>query len=500
VAIKRHNQKGGIPYSGGDGRGKPFSRSNFLWKPNQKVMFGSSQSLDVLSGQDLKDEAQCPQKWPNNGYPLRVPRCVIFSFFPQWTLLWQHGTFTTEHFFPGAFEEGVTPYYLCHFFNGTGDDVNVHAYYTLGHITSPWYQTLMKMKDIFREAKAILENRKDPIYAIIPSWVPEDGIYMYENTNGLGYLEENPARRDVDFATTTPCYLSGHTTFKTYSPNTDDDRNNVSPDMQGLAALFGNTMFPTFGTNVLHMYMGHPNIRFQPGKWFTGWEAWPYAPEGNWIAGLFGGNTYLHPVQSIGTPGYRANPLPNFHYPWGYPSVQGVYDYYKGEYEASANSYKNAWPHFRNLHTHIFSMPNAGIDVSLVMGGNDTLYCDDVRHFGGQSYADYCQGYASGDPASYCIANRKDLYDLLAVAELMVAIGSTQEDYAVANAIFTKMAGWYSDYYNGLEPGSEEVFKMIIEDYSLADYNVQHAGEGSMFFSAQDLASYVIDHFNKYPS
>jgi hypothetical protein len=65
-----------------------FSRGDILLG-KQKAAFGSGQSLGVAaSGEDPHILATHPQKWPNSGKVLKVPKCVILSSLPYWTVYW----------------------------------------------------------------------------------------------------------------------------------------------------------------------------------------------------------------------------------------------------------------------------------------------------------------------------------------------------------------------------------------------------------------------------
>jgi hypothetical protein len=73
-----------------------MSRKDILDGATQSA-FGSGQSLQICTDEDeANDPAERPQNWPTAGKVLGVPKVVILSSLPFWTVMWESSYF----FFP----------------------------------------------------------------------------------------------------------------------------------------------------------------------------------------------------------------------------------------------------------------------------------------------------------------------------------------------------------------------------------------------------------------
>lgn len=80
------NRSHSIPTNGGPPN--CFSRSDIL-DGKTRAAFGGGQSMAVCEdGESVSNPDTWPKAWPKKGRVLKVPKCVILSSFPFWTLYW----------------------------------------------------------------------------------------------------------------------------------------------------------------------------------------------------------------------------------------------------------------------------------------------------------------------------------------------------------------------------------------------------------------------------
>lgn len=486
-AEKHANRKHGLMYNGGDGR-KLARRSNFL-EGRSKMSFGHEQNGSVIGGINLEDETHWPTTWAPASTLMRVPRTVILSCFPNWTLMWEQATWN----FPNnVFERNkngdLTNYYYFEMWDGPSYDGRYNR--IVGSHASPYFAYYQDMRNAFDEAKIRLEKRG--YHVVIPDWLPRDGI-LPKALPKIGTDERANPERDSppDFSNLQDsCYVAYDKAWIGYRPDVQEPSNHM-----GWATKFAPLVapHPYFGSNTLHLYCGHPNSNITLKPTMEGWEFTPFTPEGNWLAGV-----YM-------TLGYTGAPLEFFdgrrnairEYGWGWGGDD--YEYYKSlSVENTVNSYKTNFWKYRDLHTHLFSFPEPqwdfGWNPSAIYA--DQEWCHNVRFYFGFEYEEFCSTFYGDAVDIECYRDRSEEFDLKVLEER----GRSPSTESIENGLVE--AGYIiqriENYYRNIEPTTLDFYNRMKEDFTLP--NVEVSDESDFLMDAGAIVEYVEEHFANYPS
>lgn len=539
----------------------PWNSESQGWSTNRTPIllgkvdaaFGSDQSLDVASN-DVRPPFN-PKKWHKKGRCLRVPKCVILSSLPMWTLasaarsyfyapravigtllgdVTRFGNYymlsqwdepndpvSTENYgiddpnmlsstfwdqfdppVPDADKELYTSYYDDLISNrplsgqnvlGGGDTPSERFSQKVGTLNSVYYTYHQQLLASFTAAKAILESDpNDPIYVTIPVWLPPS-LAQKRNGSLKFQREKRKAGRggECQSIDVVQCNEFKDVAWGPYYPDAESNRNDI--DFEGCKVPWLATCNPGFGTNVLHMYAGHPCVSFTGARDAFGYQAWPMTSEA-WFIGPVIMGTYL------------GSPFPFFrgrrtlwrdqglNYGFLGHGVGGVYNYYSGIYAGGAERYKQHFYKYRNFGTRIFNYPsNNTVEWSLENIWKDYKEeCPGTRFYFGFSFAEYSKAFADEDVRYVdCAAQHNDLR----VAEAYVRFPPAQGIREALSHFLPPIRQRVDDYYSGIESGSAGLFASALEANGLSECNVKFEGACSVMLDPEALVEYIRAYF-----
>lgn len=506
------NRKKGIFYNARDGK-RSMSRSHFLYplprsddetdeelserrkKQKSHVMFGADQSVNVAQDYNFDAEDHYPSKWHVAGKIARVPKIVVLSDFCNWTLLWKicQFIFPRDIIFVDPETHAIgNYYYLDQYEGGTQADERFHR--IVATVINPYFAFRTELHKQWRLAKKILESDKnDPIYVSIPPWMPLEFAPRIHSAGATNH-EHNPDN-DGTFGQSNDCEILTEVPSDWEFPDIDNEDNYPNIFNTGIPSILSG--FPHFGTNVLHLYVGHWAHRLFPVNSPFAYESWPLTPEGTFLATLFFGLYLGGPVPGLEG---RRQIWEKIGFDYGY--LDGAKKIYYGGagYDQfcrqQAIGFKQNYFEFRNLETRIFQYPttwgfpwdpgaifkdyrpclspgfwfgtwaNIG-EFNAAVGNPDVYYQDTSGENGGlRTYTSY--GYGP------------------ALQSLVEAV----------SVWFPPLAARVEAYYNGIETGTRDFMDTMIADNCLSDYGFKN--EGPYQFDAKTLVEYVRAHFKSF--
>lgn len=569
-----------------DGPKNCFSRSDILTGKTPSA-FGSSQSAGITTdGESSKDPATWPKLWPRQGRLLKVPKCVILSSFPFWTLYWP----TSYFYFPrdvigdtglgflgnyyyfdqwNGLDQSITdsnPDYsfLSNYdlsdpqvvatipgssayqnnqawsdmaFLNPADKTGVYNAYAnclastqdgsgcdavpqylinkcpipptseryfqgVCQADNPYYSIHPQILNAFLQAKAILENDPvDPIYVVIPNWMPQK-MYQVRNAS-LKQRHENLNRahggaingRPCAVVDVNPCYIENDICWAPPYPDKNDPRNAIGFNAPQVPWLM--SMDPGFGTNVLHLYVGHPNLSYEASSNFYDYQAWPLTPELQWIAGPIATGNYL----GSGVPFFSGRRavwrMSGFDYGYANHGAEGLYDTVYGPIVGqAAATYKTNFWNFRNFATRLFTYDaqwNFSWDFTRLY--NDRRDdCPATQFYFGFDFATFAAIYTGSSPDNQIFdCSQVDHIKDAETQNFFPDLASINQAINVGKSLSQRV----ESYYNGNDPGAADFFQLAIDRNGLADYNVSYEGvfPGAML-DPDGIAAYVRDFFN----
>jgi hypothetical protein len=556
-----------------------FSRGDILLG-KQKAAFGSGQSLGVAaSGEDPHILATHPQKWPNSGKVLKVPKCVILSSLPYWTVYWPSCYFYGPRDIIGQM---FTPpnlfgnYYYFDQWNNIDPSQEVHdntiycndelgldcgdlpsnstidasspfwdnfhppvpedekILYTRSYNnqqaglppsstdgiaetnippetrynqiianirTNPYYTLHPQIMAAFRQAKLILESDPvDPIYVTIPEWMPDKIVQTRNGTLTKPEMKFNTSHgTGCDIIDVIPCYGTYNVAWGPPYPDPDDSRNRL--DFPACNVPYLASTDPGFGTNTLHLYVGHGCHRYSSGDTIFDYQAWPLQPEGQWIGPIFNGS-YL----GAGLPFFQGRRSvwrdAGFDYGFVNHGAAGIYNNYSGLIGGAADAYKQNFYKHRQFATRLFTYPSAwNIEWKLDEIWNDQRHdCHSTQFYFGFSFDEFQSEFSNEDNwYSDCSGSPGAGPTHIKFAE---HIGNEPDSASIRTAISTfypPIKARVESYFNGIEAGTADFFKLVIKNQGLADYNVQYGGSFAPLLDADAIVAYVREYFAKNP-
>lgn len=345
--------------------------------------------------------------------------------------------------------------------------------------------------------QAFAESQK--IHLICPDWIPDpfpelrndyliNGIYRYEGRPWL----------DATKPCATTCPVAWGPAF---------------PDPRGLDMEFAGEPVPWllcpppgFGVNVLHIYVGHPNMNFTGGTAGSviDYQAWPFSPEMGYLGPVpfyayYPGEAQLKAEFDKYSWGRR--PLwRDYGYDYGYTgahTVDNLLEYYADIWQTAAAKYRDNFPKYRNIVTKIYTI-GCEIDftwtpVSLendhVLGCESPFFYFGYTDFGfevaeemskgGECFEDILVDRMPESPESLHIATRQSY--LVGQCELTEAMRDT----------FPILARRVEEYYSSIAPGSDVFFENAVQNIEGVEFN----GRSEPSPSAAWFINIISEHF-----
>lgn len=380
---------------------------------------------------------------------------------------------------------------------------------SVGNVTNPYYQIHNQLLNAFLAAKQVLESDPvDPIYVIIPNWQPPTlrqvrNAYLKQTHEMLnpahgGAVNGQPCGIvDVD-----PCYTHVDICWAPPYPNINDPRNYSG--FNGPAVPWLMSTDPGFGTNALHLYVGHPNMSYGSTRNFYDYQAWPLTPEWQWIAGPIATGEYLGDSRPFFAGRRVVWRMFGYDYGYGGPTsapdgAQKLWDnVYSGIVGPAGDAYKTNFWKFRNLTTKLFTYDAQWLFNwnMQAINGDRRDDCPATQFYFGFDFPTFANEYISGDPADNQISDcfwhdnirTAETYNYFpGLADINAAIG-------VGNALTQRV----QDYYQGIEPGSAAFYQIAIDKLGLKDYNVSYEGPADgTFFDVDALVAYIRAYFKE---
>jgi hypothetical protein len=388
----------------------------------------------------------------------------------------------------------------------------------VGQVQNPYYQDHPQYLEAFKQAKKILENDSaDPIYVVIPAWLDPQLIQVRNSYLKMTHEQRNAAHGGAvnmdpcNVRDSVPCYADTQICWAPAYPDANSPSFQMPFEGPAVPWLMSCGSDPGVGTNVLHLYIGHPNMSYFSPSNVTEYQAWPLTPEVQWIGGpLYAGN-------------YTGASLPYFAgrrvvwrvvgYNYGYTTDgnTGVDNspliLWNARYSAicngAANTYKNVFYKFRNFGTRIFTYnPNWNFSWYFDnLDGDRRNDCPSTQFYSEsgvgwpQNFQDFV---AAHDDEDYSIDDCQETTHLnVGEAKKFFPLKAEIERAKyVGNQLAQKVEG----YYDSVDPGSAEFFRIAIEKTGLADYNASYEGTvpGS-FKTADGIVEYVRNYFKNNP-
>lgn len=359
---------------------------------------------------------------------------------------------------------------------------------------SVYYDYHNQLLAAFVEAKNILESdSRDPIYVTIPNLMNPQ-IFQKRN----GYLKASRQNRSTNRGETchthdaVPCYgLASPVAWGPSYPNVNDPRNRLNitgPNVPWLASVD-----PGFGTNTLHMYIGHNCISYGGASDVFGYQAFPFSPEGMYI-----GPTFISLYLGAALPYFagRRAVWRDLGYDIGFTGPGGaeaVYNWYSGMISAAAEKYKRNFWRFRNLGTRLFTYPGSiRVEWQLDKIWQDyKAECAATAFYFGFTFEEWVAMESNEDTSIHDCSGG----DGLKYSEKTVKFPSAESLRQALAFFYPPIRKRADKYFAGIEPGTADVFRMAIKKNGLANYNVKYEGDGGLMLSAGSIVEYVRTYF-----
>jgi hypothetical protein len=507
----QRNVAQGILQNDGDGT-RSMRRSQFLWsdRPSAKTkghtMFGSAQSLDVLQNYDLGVMKDYPQDWLKADSLLRVPKVVILSVLANWTLLWKQGVwifpYDTIGINIGVGTRGPTHYWHMLQYNEDPDlglvNPNIRYRRIVCRWVNPWWNWVQQLGQAFDQAKKTLESGPDPVFCVVPHWVPRAADFQWRTVPSFPHLidhnpnnvPQNPKNHTGDEGV----FYTDFGPIDSSFPVPLDTGNQLDFHFGGVPCLLSGP--PHFGCNVLHLYIGHFAWRTDPGADLYSYTGWPMVPEGQAYGDVFLG-TYLRADLPAFDGQRREWRPPGLMADLGFgPDGSGDNLYHDQGYDAicrvQASSYAQNAAKYRNLVTHIFTFPDItppDFDAGAINADRASLHS--FQFIFPYSYA-YMNATFGGPDLFYYPYPGDDPTDGFAAKRVL---DPPHDEFLDAVGVQAPpIIGQVQKYYAGIEPGTRQLFRAMVKDINLPQY-VQYKGDCSSLLTADAIVKYVKAYF-----
>jgi hypothetical protein len=368
----------------------------------------------------------------------------------------------------------------------------------LGRLENPYYIAHQQCRANFAAAKLILESDPvDPIYVIDAAWCPTKLAQIRNAYLTKIHEEFNRAHGNgPDIADSIPCYSMNDICWGPSYPDLNNSSNSLPfPGAKVPWLVCGE---PGFGTNVLHLYVGHANMAYSPASSIFDYQAWPLSPEGSWIGPIFNGS-YL----GAGLPFFkgRRSVWRDAGLDFGY-MVHGAAGLYNTTYgplvQAAAEDYKRNSLKYRKFATKLYTYPQQwAFNWNFqALWGDQKSDCGATQFYFGFDFDEFSNRFSNEDNWY------QDLSGYFGGVKIAAHYGNVPD----SNAIRTAISSFYppirtrvEGYYNGIEPGTKDFFDLAIANNGLADYDVSSEGLGADIMTTDGIVETVRRHFRDNP-
>lgn len=504
------NKRAGHPNAHNSGRGYCMSITNFKKGKVLPTWFeGQMPEDDSRTYQHPDTMHWPPRKFPVKGAPIRVPRTIIISVFPFWTTATSDyydfqfnrapilGNLLTEpsvlgnYYYISQWDEcqsnsyaqypgGSPPSYVNGITNNDGARKGGRFNQVVASVQNPYTQYL---KTFYQNVVPPLQDwinslkPKGEWNLIVPKWVkypfpnlPND----YLQLEGVTYFGNDWHKPMDPYESTYPIQWSPG------FPNPWGMLNGEPPDrtFNGEKVPWLTAPFPGLGTDVLHLYIGHPNISYGGGTSCDSYQAWPLSPE----AGYIGDTQWYSYVPSQGAVTTNFQPYfwgrrplwRDLGYNYGYTGgVSGVYDLYSSIVSGAIDNYSENFWKYRNITTQAYTFAKGGwifpwnpyaIQKDMSPGRRSILF-----YFGWDSIYQLFNSIGSGelipgyDPPcgqDYTVVDESAESGGLKVGYTQNIFPSTCSIQRAISVFFPKLTPRIEAYYNGIEPGAADFWNL----------------------------------------
>lgn len=377
------------------------------------------------------------------------------------------------------------------------------------HVTNPYYQQHADLIKVFQEVKKKLEaDPINPIFVIIPEWMPTEltqtrNAFLkgsHELLNGAHGGSAN--KKPCDVSDSIPCYNYVPVCWAPAYPDINAPQNQETFTTPGVPFLL--STHPGVGTDVLHLYIGHPCMKYSPSNSIWDFQAWPLTPEVQWIAGPVFQGTYLGSTLPFFA-GRRAV-WRDLGFDYGYTGTitpESLYETrYKPLVEAAVGTYKKEFYNYRNFSTHLFTYRNDWTfpwDFNQIWKDQENNCTSTQFFFGFNTFAEFAAQYDGVD------TNISDCEDDGGPNPAKLKYGETHNNFpdtpsisAAVHNFFPPIAARIENYYNTIDTGSKAFYDLVIKKNDLEPYNVVSRGTvRNDFFDADGLIAYIQAYFAK---
>jgi hypothetical protein len=497
-----------------------FSRGDFL-TGKSPVRFGPGQSANILTREEVPADAPnptpelWPKDWPMAGRLLTVPRVVVLSDFIAWPEFWERCAFDYprdvlgELFTSGRF----TNYYYLDQWNigkdwrtSTVDPIDSLEYRferDIGTVENPNFKQHRQMWDIFREAKRILEAQDNPVYVVLPNWIPKSVYEIPTRNNWRAWTNDNvywpgfgQAQTDV---------LHGHSGCDIFFTGGHRGRTHPDPaspywrsecdDPPSVPCLACPT--PFFGTNVLHLWFGHWCMNWG-GAGLLNYETFPLSPAGIQTGPILSGN-YLG-AAADGFDGKRLiwrDAGLNYGYMTPYTALL---DNYASRLASAAAEYKENFWKYRDFGVRFIPWQEPWeLPLSPARIKDDQKWCAAGAFYFGLSFTEFQALITTED--QYAVDYSAETGDV----KFANTISRTPDSPSIRQAMadfdlfFARVKAYYSDPATGLDAGTRLFLEEMISRHQLSDYNIAMAESPTDLFTVDGLVEYINSYFGDHP-
>lgn len=366
--------------------------------------------------------------------------------------------------------------------------------FVLRRLVNPYYTFHQQLRATFKQVKKILEAQVDPIYVIDADWCPNN-LRQLRNAYLTQTREKfNPAHgTGPNIVDVNPCFSD---LPECWGPSYPDRPKGVMP-FNGYQVPWLVNGDPGFGTNVLHLYCGHANMGYTSVNNIFDYQAWPAGPEGFYIGPLLS-STYFDTPNPFFTG--RRMLWRDFGLDYGYVNhgAKGLYDSRYGPIvQSAAGNYNQNKYNYRNLTTKLYTYPNKwGFPWetnNLWQDQNDL--CQATAFYFGLTFQEFLDLISNEDNTA------QDLSAYFNDVKIAARIIKTPDSASIRTAIDTfypPIQRRVEAYYNGIEPGTADFWRLSIEQNDLAP-DVSFEGDCASFLSADGIIEVILKHFKDNP-
>lgn len=367
----------------------------------------------------------------------------------------------------------------------------------LRRLQNPYYLEHQRLRQNFAiVADRLASDPVDPIYVIDAAWLPYN-LYQIRNAYlTKTYQKFNDAHGNgANIVDVIPCYTQIEGPWGPYYPNPNDPRNSIDFDSNTVPWLTCDD--PGFGTNVLHMYIGHACHNYIGSRSIFDMQAWPISPEGTYL-----GPTFLSNYTGAGLPAFKGRRavwrdagLDNgFTGPNG---AVGVYSNYAALVTAAAEQYRQNSQKYRNFKTKWYTYrPNQwAFPWQLNRIFLDQRHdCGATQFYFGFSFEDFANQFSNEDN---WYEDLSGYYGGLKVAANYGNVPNTAKLQEAVNVFYPPIRTRVESYYQGLEPGTAQYFQHVLAQNDLPD--CEYMGDNSDLSSVEGIIETIREHFGQNP-